>query len=222
MGGCSYLLRSTAFRQLVAKGGTLGRSAAAYVSSRPARIRIAPTLCVDFLKASQSTTLHVWSVRVDSSDRCEEKLQRGLTPEATRRECWDGNVTQHYQRPHRGVQSWQGSSLTQKYHLLQWHSSSLSVLRGQTPSKDNDSDKILEKLQQKLDQYSPQAELLIIVLMSEVYKACKLLLVMWKCLQIKEDFCRYLQSFLRLLNSAAFTLIFHVQAANHSSKSNYT
>lgn len=74
MGGCPYLLRSTTFRQLVAKGGTLGRSTVACCVFT-AIIWIAATLA-DFLKASRPALPRLLGQRMHFLDFCRyEKLQ---------------------------------------------------------------------------------------------------------------------------------------------------
>lgn len=44
----------------------------------------------------------------------------------------------------------------------------------------------------------------------------KFLLFMWTCRQIEADFCKGLQGFIGLLNSAAFKIILHARAVNQT------
>lgn len=100
VGGCPYLLRSTTFRQLVAKGGTLGRSTVACCVIT-AIMRIAAML-VDFLKASQLELLCPLGEKLLLDTSGHEKAAGWAAPEATQRECRDWNVTEHYQWTQRG------------------------------------------------------------------------------------------------------------------------
>lgn len=114
VGGCPYLLRSKTFRQLVAKGGTLGRSAVACCVFT-AIIWIAAMLA-DFLKASLLLPLPRLL-----GQRLHWHVQVWKAAGWGQRECWDWNVTRRYQQ----TQScWIMTVVFHDPEIL-WHSSSV-------------------------------------------------------------------------------------------------
>ncbi len=210
VGGCPYLLRSTTFRQLVAKGGTLGRSTVACCVFT-AIIRIAATLA-DFLKASRPALLCLQGQRPQLLDRVQvwkswqgEQLLRPNRGNAGT-EMWLSAISER-----RGVQSWLWSSMTQRYRPVPVTQQLRSLWGWEAKyCEDDDSAKVLEKLLQRWDQYSPLAELLIIILTSDFYKT--FVNCYWSCGNAETLKQISAEGFIRLLHSAAFKVMLHVRA----------
>lgn len=213
-GGCPYLLRSTTFRQLVAKGGTLGRSTVACCVFT-AMIRVAAMLA-NFLKASRPALLCAWGQKPQLLDAWRLQDERLL-------------------RPHRGnagtemglsaiSESRGGPIMTVVFHdpeILSRPNDTAASLTVGLRGKILWGQWLSYRFLRRWDQYSPLARVANhhpnVWLLQNMLK---LLLVMWKRLQIEADVCRGLWCFINVLNSAVFKIILHVRAVILDCKSN--